>query len=264
MNHNAAATFHQLHQQGLLVLPNAWDAGSARIVQGAGAQAVATSSAAVAWAHGCADGHQLPVDLLLHTVRSIAGAVTVPLSVDAEGGYSDDTAAVAELAAALMAAGAVGINIEDGASPPQLLADKIAAIRKRCGGALYINARCDVYLQNPVPPEQRVAEVLRRAALYQAAGASGLFVPRILLREEISTVVAGTTLPLNVMAAAGLPEATALHALGVRRVSAGSSTAQAVLGALMAMSKAFLETAQVPAMSFAAMAYGELNALMKR
>jgi 2-methylisocitrate lyase-like PEP mutase family enzyme len=264
MNHTAAAAFHQLHQQGLLVLPNAWDAGSARIVQSAGAKAVATSSAAVAWAHGHADGHQLPSELLLHTVRAIAGAVDVPLSVDIEGGYSDEPAAVADLVAALMAVGAVGINLEDGSALPALLADKIAAIRQRCGAALYINARCDVYLRNPVPPEHRVAEVLRRAAMYQAAGASGLFVPRIAAPDEITKVVAGTMMPLNVMATAGLPNAVQLQSLGVRRVSAGSSTAEAVHGALMAMSKAFLETAQVPALSVPALGYGELNALMER
>jgi 2-methylisocitrate lyase-like PEP mutase family enzyme len=264
MTDTSATQFHQLHQQGLLVLPNAWDAGSARIVQAAGAQAVATSSAAVAWAHGFADGHSLPSALLLQTTRAISAAVALPVSVDAEGGYSDDPQAVAELVQALMAAGAVGINIEDGGQPPPLLVDKIRAIRQRCGASLYINARCDVYLRNPVPPEQRVAEVLRRAAQYQAAGASGLFVPRIVLPDEIAQVAAGTSMPLNVMACPGLPDAEQLRVLGVRRVSAGSSTAEAVHGAFMALCKAFLVTAQVPVLSSPALGYGELNALMKR
>ncbi len=264
MQNQHASNFFQLHQQGLLVLPNAWDAGSARIVQSAGAKAVATSSAAVAWAHGFADGHALPAELLLTTVRAIAAAIDVPLSVDIEGGYSDDPRAVAEFVQTVMAAGAVGINIEDGGQTPELLAAKIKSIRQHCGAGVFVNARTDVYLRNPVPPEQRVAEVIRRGALYQAAGASGLFAPRLSLPAEISAVVAGTALPLNLMSAPDTPPAAQLQQLGVRRFTAGSSSAQALHGVLLAMSKQFLETAQWPALPFEAMTYGALNDLMKR
>jgi 2-methylisocitrate lyase-like PEP mutase family enzyme len=259
-----ASDFFQLHRQGLLMLPNAWDAGSARIAQSAGAQAVATSSAAVAWAHGFADGHQLPTDLHINTVRAVVAAVLVPVSVDMEGGYSDAPSAVADLAAALMQTGAVGINIEDGAQPPALLCEKIKAIRQRCGEGLFINARTDVYIRNPVPAEERVAEVLRRASLYQAAGASGLFVPKLLLPQEIMAVVAGTSLPVNVMAIPGLPAAAQLRELGVRRISAGSAIAEFVHGAQLALSKAFMATAQVTSTELVALTYGQLNALMQR
>jgi 2-methylisocitrate lyase-like PEP mutase family enzyme len=259
-----ASQFQELHQAGLLVLPNVWDAGTARIVQSAGAKAIATSSAAVAWANGYGDGHKLPTELHLATVRAVAGAVQLPVSVDIEGGYSDDPDAVADFVTAVMAAGAVGINLEDGGGPAELLCAKIARIRKRCGAALFINARSDVYLRNVVAKEQRVSEVLRRGALYQAAGASGLFVPRLALPAEISAVVAGTRLPVNVMATADLPAAGQLQALGVRRVSAGSSTAEAMHGAFLALSTAFLDSAQVPVLPWAALNYGQLNDLMKR
>jgi 2-methylisocitrate lyase-like PEP mutase family enzyme len=264
MSNAHAVTFHQLHNEGLLLLPNAWDAGSARLVQSAGAKAVATSSAAVAWAHGFADGHHVPTDLHLTTVRAVVGAVSVPVSVDVEGGYSDDPQQVAEFAAAVMAAGAVGINIEDGTLAPELLCAKIKAIRQRCGDGLFINARCDVYIRNPVAPEQRVAEVLRRAALYHVAGASGLFVPKVVLPDEITAIVTGTSMPINVMAMPTLPHATQLRQLGVRRVSAGSSTAEAVHGALLMMSSAFLATAQVPALGVEPLGYGRLNEIMAR
>jgi 2-methylisocitrate lyase-like PEP mutase family enzyme len=264
MQNQHATEFFQLHQQGLLMLPNAWDAGSARIAQSAGAKAVATSSAAVAWAHGYADGHKLPTELHLHTVRAIVGAVSVPVSVDVERGYADDPSAVAEFVHAVMAAGAVGINIEDGAQAPELLCEKIKCIRQRCGDGLYINARTDVYIRNPVPADQRVAEVLKRARLYQAAGASGLFVPKLLLPAEMAAVVAGTPLPVNVMAMPGLPAAAPLRDLGVRRVSAGSAIAEFVHGAQLAMSRAFMETAQVSPAEFTALTYGQLNALMLR
>jgi 2-methylisocitrate lyase-like PEP mutase family enzyme len=259
-----ATEFFQLHQQGLLLLPNAWDAGSARIAQSAGAKAVATSSAAVAWAHGFADGHQLPTDLHIHTVRAIVAAVSVPVSVDVEGGYSDEPNAVANFTLAVMQAGAVGINLEDGAQSPELLCEKIKSIHQRCGDGLFINARTDVYIRNPVSADQRVAEVLRRASQYQAAGASGLFVPKLMLPAEIAAVVAGTPLPVNVMALPGLPVAAQLRDLGVRRVSAGSAIAEFVHGAQLAMSKAFLETAQVSPAEFTALTYGQLNALMQR
>jgi 2-methylisocitrate lyase-like PEP mutase family enzyme len=264
MTHPLAATFRQLHQQGLLVLPNAWDAGSARIAHSAGAKAVATSSAAVAWAHGFADGHQLPSALLLATVQAITAAVAVPVSVDIEGGYADDPQAVAELAHAVMQAGAVGINIEDGTQAPALLVAKISAIRQRCGDALFINARTDVFIRNPVPADQRVAEVLRRGALYRQAGASGLFVPRIVLAQDIADVVTGAQLPVNVMATVGLPMAAQLQQLGVRRVSAGSSMAEALHAAYAAMAADFLQTAQMPALHAPALGYGRLNEIMAR
>ncbi len=264
MSNPHATTFRQLHQQGLLVLPNAWDAGSARIALSAGAQAIATSSAAVAWAHGFADGHKLPSALLLATVQAITSAVSVPVSVDIEGGYADDPQAVAEVAHAVMQAGAVGINIEDGTQAPELLVAKIAAIHQRCGEGLFINARCDVFIRNPVPAEQRVAEVLRRGALYQHAGANGLFVPRIVQAPDITAVVAGTALPVNVMATVGLPSAAQLQALGVRRVSAGSSMAEALHGAYATMAAEFLKTAQMPALHAGAIGYGRLNEIMAR
>lgn len=106
--------FHQLHQEGLLILTNVADATGARLVEHAGGKAVATSSAAVAWAHGYPDGNTLPLERLISTVESIARVIQVPLSVDIEAGYSDDLGRVAEVVDAVLAAGAVGINIEDG------------------------------------------------------------------------------------------------------------------------------------------------------
>src|SRR4051812_48036382 len=104
-------TFRRLHQDGLLILANAWDAGSARLIATTGAKAIATSSAAVAWAHGYPDGDQLPVKLLVATVAEIVRVIRVPLTVDCEGGYSDDPAQVAENIASVLAAGAIGINL---------------------------------------------------------------------------------------------------------------------------------------------------------
>lgn len=110
-----ATTFKQLHAgPQILVLPNAWDAASAALMEDAGAQAVATSSAAVAWAHGYADGDLLPVPTLLAAIGEIARVLKVPLTADIEGGYSDDLEALSETVRGVIDAGAVGINLEDG------------------------------------------------------------------------------------------------------------------------------------------------------
>jgi 2-methylisocitrate lyase-like PEP mutase family enzyme len=143
----AAQTFHRLHHEGFLVLANAWDAATARLIEGLGAKAIATTSAAVAWSHGYADGDLLPVPLLRATVAEIARVIRVPLSVDIESGYADDPAAVADVVSEVVAAGGVGINIEDGTRAPDLLCAKIEqakAAARRLGVDLFVNARADV------------------------------------------------------------------------------------------------------------------------
>src|SRR4030081_193307 len=103
---NGERDFRRLHQGSLLILPNAWDAGSARLIESRGAKAIATTSAGLAWSAGYADGDVLPVEHLLRAVRAIARVIHVPLTIDIEGGYSDDPAAVAMLVVAILDAGA--------------------------------------------------------------------------------------------------------------------------------------------------------------
>ena len=260
-----AATFRRLHQDGLLVLANAWDAGSARLIESLGAKAVATTSAGVAWSHGFPDGDRLPVRLLVATVAAITRSVSVPLTADAEGGYSADPAAVGEAVAAVVEAGAVGINVEDGANDPDLLCAKIESAKRaaaRSGIDLFVNARTDVYLRGLGPADRRVETTLARAERYRGAGADGLFVPGLSDAAAIRSIAAGTPLPLNVMAWPGLPPASELAALGVRRLSAGSSIAQVALGKAAALAAAFLRTGASDAVSEGAMPYADINALM--
>jgi 2-methylisocitrate lyase-like PEP mutase family enzyme len=255
--------FHALHQDGILMLANCWDGGTSRIAALAGAKALATSSAAVAWAHGYGDGSQLPTALLLETVRDIVRACALPLTVDIEDGYSADPELVGQFVAQLVQAGVVGINIEDGNGAPELLSRKIATARAASDAAgvnLYINARCDVYLKGLAEPGQRVAETLRRAALYQQAGASGLFAPGVTDEGEIAALAQGSIMPLNVLARSTLPPPARLAALGVRRLSAGSAPAEAMMGRLRAYMERFHQTGAIDdELTFA---YGPLNALM--
>ena len=267
MKPELATRFHELHADGLLLLANAWDAGTARLAQAAGARAVATSSAAVAWAHGWPDGDALPIELVLQTTRAVAGAVDVPVTVDIEGGYSDDPARVGELVAQLVGAGAVGINIEDGGGAPALLADKIAAARAAAaaqGVDLFINARTDVWLRGLADPAARVSEALARAARYRAAGASGLFAPGITDEGEIAALVGDCGLPLNVLAWTGLPDAARLRSLGVRRLSAGSAISEATQGLVLGMMKQFLADGSLDGGDTSPLAYSAVQALMAR
>ncbi|HMA50632.1 MAG TPA: isocitrate lyase/phosphoenolpyruvate mutase family protein, partial [Magnetospirillaceae bacterium] len=176
-----AKQFRALHQGPTpLILANAWDAGSARLIESLGAKAIATTSAGVDWTLGYPDGNLLPVAKLAEVVAQMARVIDIPLTVDFEAGYSDDPAAVAENIKPLLDAGAVGINLEDGGDPPALLAAKIERLKQTAsarGVDLFINARTDVYLRGLVPEEKRVSESLARAKTYQAAGADGLFVP---------------------------------------------------------------------------------------
>lgn len=261
----SADTFHQLHRgPDVLLLPNCWDAGSARLLESLGARAVATTSAGLAWAQGYPDGDALPVDRLAAVVASITRVLGVPLTVDMEGGYSDDPVAVGDAVEKIANAGGVGINLEDGASPVDLYVRKIEAARKgadRAGVRLFINARTDVYLRGLVAEDRQVEETLARAKRFRNAGADGLFVPKVVSPDAIRAIASGAGLPLNVLAWPGLAPAAKLGAMGVRRISAGSSIAQAALGRARDLAKAFLAEGNSAPMFEGGILYPELNAL---
>jgi 2-methylisocitrate lyase-like PEP mutase family enzyme len=180
--------------------------------------------------------------------------VSVPISVDSEGGYSDKPAEVAQNIAALIEAGASGINIEDGTSPPDLLCRKIEAVRaaaERAGVDLFINARCDVYLKGLREGHEALPETLVRAKAYREAGASGFFIPGLIALDTIGAIVSEAHLPVNVMARKGLAPAAQLRAAGVRRLSAGTGISTAAYGAAGRTARAFLEAGDSDALTAA-------------
>jgi 2-methylisocitrate lyase-like PEP mutase family enzyme len=263
---STTAIFRSLHQQRgqPLVLANIWDAGGARLVASLGARAVATTSAGVAWSLGYADGNTLPFDELAHVVRGVVGAVSVPVTIDVEAGYSDDPATVVERLKPVFESGIAGINIEDGADAPGVLARKIEAIKHRTaslGLDLFVNVRTDVYLRNLSPDDKKVAETLKRANTYQLAGADGLFVPGIKDGAQIGEVASGTELPLNVMCVPGLPRLQDLAQLNVRRLSAGSALSQALWQHLARLAQKFLTDGDSSVFAGEGMEYGRLQAL---
>ena len=220
-----------LHVKGSpLILYNAWDAGSARAIRDAGSPVIATSSWAVAAAQGFGDGESIPFAVVEQIIARIAGAVDIPVTVDVEGGYSDDPHVCAANVAQLMDHGVVGINLEDrivqgtGLHGIDVQCSRIAAIRAMAdarGVPLFINARTDLFLGTEVEAPEGMAETKERAAAYARAGASGFFVPGLVDLSAIRELCNTVDLPLNVMAMQGLPHAHELADAGVARISHG-------------------------------------------
>ncbi|RLP75568.1 isocitrate lyase/phosphoenolpyruvate mutase family protein [Mycetocola tolaasinivorans] len=254
-----AADFRSLHvDPALLLLPNAWDGTGARILEIAGARAIATTSAGISWARGARDGGKLDRDRMIQTLTEIVATVSVPVSADIEDGFGPAPTHVAETVRLVLAAGAVGINIEDGARTPADTAERIAAARA-VSTELFINARTDVFLGGDGSVADRIAETLRRAAIYRAAGADGIFVPGVTDAETIAALAAGIDGPLNVMVGADTPEPGELARLGVARLSSGSALAQSAYAGLRRDAEGFLSAGTAPRNQ---LAYGELNAMI--
>ncbi len=227
------------HADRPLVLANAWDAGSARLFEEAGFPVVATTSAGVAYAWGLADGEHIKRRQMLDSVRRIAAAVSVPVTADVEAGYGVGAIAVARTVRDVVAAGAVGLNLEDarGRSRRVLLAAPVHAERvfaARAAGAelgvpVVINARTDVFHFGQ-PSPGRIAEAIERGNTYLDAGADSVFVPFVRDRETIAELVRGIRGPVNILVVPDGPSVAELSALGVRRISVGSGIARAAFG----------------------------------
>jgi 2-methylisocitrate lyase-like PEP mutase family enzyme len=226
-----AKLFAELHvKRKPLLLYNAWDAGSAKAILTAGAKAIATSSWSVAEAQGYRDGEAIPIELVERIVGRIAANIKVPVTVDFEGGYSEDDSELAGNISRLLDTGVIGINFEDrvvkgaGLYDIDRQARRISAIRKAAGQKgveLFINARTDVFFEHGDDPAQAVGEALDRAKAYTAAGASGYFVPGLVDDALIGQICKGVSLPVNVMVMEGLPSNARLAELGVARISYG-------------------------------------------
>jgi 2-methylisocitrate lyase-like PEP mutase family enzyme len=232
-----AEKLRALHAAGVLVLPNAWDAGSAAMIALAGAQAIATTSGGIAWSVGRHDGQGLTRAEMIQRIREIVAAVTIPVTADIEGGYGPAPEDVALTAEAVIAAGAVGVNIEDSHAPggplfgPAEQAERIHAARAASASAglpgLFINARTDVFLYGIGAPQARLDHVLARSSAYAKAGADCLFVPGLTDLQPITELTEASPLPVNVMAGPGAPLVAELASAGVRRVSIGTAITQA-------------------------------------
>lgn len=255
----------------VLLLVNAWDAASARLVEAAGFPAVATSSAGVAFALGRPDGERVTREEMLAAVARIARAVRVPVTADMEAGYGAGPDAAAATAAGVIAAGAVGMNLEDWDARAGRLFDVAAqeerlraarAAGARAGVPLVINARTDVFHAPEVPPEARLAEAVRRGNRYAAAGADCVFVPFLSDGATIGTLAREIAAPLNVLGGPGAPTVAELARLGVRRISTGSGPARAAYGRLRRAAQLIAEEGRFDALAADAVGYDEMQRLL--
>lgn len=211
--------FYQLHhQEKPLIIANAWNVKSAQLIGQSGYDAIATSSGAIANSLGYPDGEKISFAELLYIVQRIAACTDIPLSVDLERGYTDDSMELNANVQKLIDVGIAGINLED-AQGEEIYLRKLSAIKNhlvRSNQKLFINARTDAF---PMKVGSPLETTIKRAKLYQEAGADGLFVTGVSDIAIIKEIVASTTLPLNIVGTAKLPSIEALSEAGVRRIS---------------------------------------------
>jgi 2-methylisocitrate lyase-like PEP mutase family enzyme len=225
-----------------LVLVNAWDVASARIVEEAGFPAIATTSAGIAFAQGFPDGQKIPPSNMFATIAKIAEAVKVPVTADVEAGYGDSPERAAQTTRDVISSGAVGMNFEDATGDSErpladlpLQIERIHAIRevaKELDIALVLNARTDVYLLQVGEASKRYDECVRRLSAFRDAGADCVFAPGLTDAKTIERLVKDLNCPVNILVGIGAPSVRELAALGVKRISLGSGPMRATLGYL--------------------------------
>lgn len=253
----------------ILVLANAWDAASARVVAAAGFPAVASSSAGVAYALGYPDGQRIGRGEMLDMVRRIAAAVDVPVSADVEAGYGTTPESAADTARGVVAAGAVGMNLEDTGPagdllPLELQAERVRAARAAADAAgvrLVLNARTDAFGVAGLAADARLPEAVRRANAYLAAGADCAFVPFVSSRAILERLAREIRGPLNVLGTPAAPSIPELERMGVRRVSVGSGIARAAYGLARRIALELKEKGTYELMAEGAISYADMQRL---
>ncbi len=264
--------FAALHTGGaILLLPNAWDAASARIFEDAGFPAVATSSAGMAYSLGYADGEAMPPTEMIAAVARIVRVVDVPVSADIEAGYSADVARLRETVSAVRNTGAAGINLEDwnvetGAPfPLEVARARVAAAKDAARDEVFVNARTDIFLHSVGEPATRLSATLERLRAFVAAGADGVFVPGVSDATTIAALASAISAPLNVLAGAQTPPLAELEACGVARVSVGGWPMRRIMTATRELARNLLERRSFEALSDpGTLSYDDANALFSK
>jgi 2-methylisocitrate lyase-like PEP mutase family enzyme len=240
--------FHRLHESGCFVIPNPWDVGSARYLQGLGFKALATTSSGFAWSHGHRDGG-MSRDRILDHLTDMVEATDLPINADFESGFAPDAAGVAESVRLAVETGVAGLSIEDStgdASRPlyelDTAVDRIRAARKaidKAGGDALLVGRAECFLHG----RPDIEHTIQRLKAYANAGADCLYAPGVRTSEHIGAVVAAVApKPVNLLMgwAADLT-LSEIRALGVRRVSVGGALARSAWGGFMRAAKLIVE-----------------------
>ncbi len=236
---DSPAAFHRLHASGCFVMPNPWDIGTARVLEQLGFQALATTSAGLAWTLGRADD-QVTLDQTLEHMRTIAGAVTVPVNADFQGGYAVDPAQVGVNVKLGAETGVAGLSIEDSSGDEadplfefELAVDRVRAARQaidESGSGIVLTGRSEGF----VCGRPDIDETIRRLRAYAEAGADCLYAPRIEKIEHVVAIVeAVSPKPVNLLINAPFTTVAEAADLGVRRISVGGTLARAAWGGLL-------------------------------
>jgi 2-methylisocitrate lyase-like PEP mutase family enzyme len=251
--------FHRLHESGCFVIPNPWDVGSARYLQGLGFKALATTSSGFAWSHGHRDGG-MSRDRILDHLTDMVEATDLPINADFESGFAPDAAGVAESVRLAVETGVAGLSIEDStgdASRPlyelDTAVDRIRAARKaidKAGGDALLVGRAECFLHG----RPDIEHTILRLKAYANAGADCLYAPGVRTSEHIGAVVAAVApKPVNLLM--GWPGDLTMHeiaALGVRRVSVGGALARSAWGGFMRAAKLIIEQGKFDGFAHAA------------
>jgi len=270
-----AEHFRKMHGgPRILALPNAWDVASARILEEAGYPAIATSSAGVAFSLGYPDGQRVSRDQMLEVVGRIARSVRVPVTADLEAGYGATVKDMVETAKAMIAAGAIGMNLEDVTGGDEsshvglpLQVEKIRAIRETASSAgvpLVLNARTDIYLMPIGEAATRFERTVERLRAYRQAGADCVFAPGVSDRDTITELVKAIGAPLNILVSPGCPSLAELEKIGVARASAGSAVMRATLGLVRRIGKEWMETGTYDSLFAGTIPFADVNRMMGR
>lgn len=268
--HLKTKNFLAMHSaSNILVLPNAWDAASARIFEQAGFKAIGTTSAGIAASLGYHEPEKISRDEMIQAIKRIIDTVKLPVSADMEAGYAPTPEGVAETIQMIIKAGAVGVNLEDtpgvGDCPIQQVesqAERIKAARDAAKSAnmpLVINARTDLYLFNIGDPNTRFEQVVQRANIYLNAGADCIFIPGVGSSQIITNLVKEINGPINILANPGVPSIHELQQLGVSRVSLGSGPMRATLGLVRRLAEELLTTGTYKTFTTDTIPYAEVN-----
>ncbi|BBN93817.1 putative PEP phosphonomutase [Deinococcus grandis] len=250
-----ARTLHLAHREGL-ILPNAWDAASARTLEHAGAPAIGTTSAGIAFALGEPDGQAAPVEDLLDALARIVRATSRPVTADLEGGYAPDPDGVARIVTRALGLGVAGLNLEDATDTGTLRPVEDQVLRLRAarqaadtlGVPAYLNARTDTYLAGfGTTPTERFTETVRRGRAYLHAGADSVFVPGLTDPATLRELRGALGGPVSVMLLPGGPDAHTLLRAGASRVSTGPALMLAALGHTLTLTRDLLGPGTPPA-----------------
>ncbi len=269
-----AQLLRRLHRgPHILVLPNAWDGASARIFEAAGFPAIATTSGGVSVSLGFPDGEKTPRDEMIAAIHRIARIVAVPVTADIEGGYGVRPRDVAATVKAVIGAGAVGINLEDGTREPRKplrdIGEQVERIRaareagSKAGVPLVINARVNVYLRHVGPESEWLEHAARRARAYLEAGADCIF-PIVAPSGEIAALAREIGGPINVMVGPGIPPIAELERLGVARVSFGSGPIRAAMATARTIAQEVAQRGTYDALLRDQISTAEMNEMMPK